>query len=86
MDELVMELSDRVAALTAENKRLRAAATHVLHKDVLHDASFTNSEDLEELGAAIRKLQIELERFAPSQDPWASRTLVGKARARKSLT
>ena len=32
MDELVMELSDRVAALSAENKRLRAAASHAVDK------------------------------------------------------
>jgi hypothetical protein len=61
MDELVMELSDRVAALTAENKRLRAAASHVLDK-----SSFCNQQELAELGKAFRKLQMELDRFAPS--------------------
>jgi uncharacterized small protein (DUF1192 family) len=32
MDTLVMELSDRVAALEAENKRIRAAASHAVDK------------------------------------------------------
>jgi hypothetical protein len=75
MDELVMELSDRVAALEAENKRLRAAASHVLDK-----SSFCNQEELAELGKAFRKLQMELDRFSPSQDPWASRSGTGKAK------
>jgi len=61
MDELVMELSDRVAAMEAENKRLRAAASHVLDK-----SSFCNQKELAELGKAFRKLQMELARFAPS--------------------
>jgi hypothetical protein len=64
MDALVMELSDLVSALRAEVRRLRAAAGHVLDK-----SSFNNSEELAELGGAMRKLQIELDRFAPSMTP-----------------
>ena len=64
MDALVMELSDLVSALRAEVRRLRAAAGHVLDK-----SSFNSSEELAELGGARRKLQIELDRFAPSMTP-----------------
>lgn len=64
MDEFVMELSDMVAALKAEIKRLRAAAKHVLDK-----SCFSNAEELAELGKAISSLQRELDRFAPSMGP-----------------
>jgi hypothetical protein len=64
MDELVMELSDMVAALRAECARLRAAAQHVLDK-----SCFSNAEELADLGKAISKLQRELDRFAPSMGP-----------------
>ena len=62
MDALVMELSDQVNALTAEIKRIRAAAQHVLDK-----SAFDSTEDLMDLDRALRKLQIELERIAPSK-------------------
>lgn len=68
MDALVAELSDQLAemkdlhaGLLAEIRRIRAAAQHVLDK-----SSFYNAEQLEDLGRALRKLQIELDRFAPS--------------------
>ena len=71
MDALVMELSDMVYALRREIKRLRDAAKHVINT-----SSFNNSEELAELGKAIRKLQIELDHFAPSMGP--SLALKGK--------
>ena len=68
MDALVAELSDQLAemkdlhaGLLAEIRRIRAAAQHVLDK-----SSFEDAEQLEDLGRALRKLQIELDRFAPS--------------------
>jgi hypothetical protein len=61
MDSGVMDLCDQVAALKAECARIRAAASHVLDK-----SSFSNQEELADLGKALRKLQIELDRFAPS--------------------
>ena len=64
MDTLVMELSDRVAALEAENKRIRAAASHAVDKSF-----FSSMEEAEELTKALRKLEIELERFSPSMAP-----------------
>ncbi len=64
MDALVMELSDLVVALRAENKRLRAAASHVIDK-----SHFTDTEDLMDLDRAFRSLQRELDRIAPSMAP-----------------
>lgn len=71
MDALVSELSDQVAemkdlhvGLLAEIRRIRAAAQHVLDK-----SAFANAEELEDLGRALRKLQMELDRFAPSSIP-----------------
>jgi len=71
MDALVMELSDKsaalkksVEALVAEIKRIRAASQHVIDK-----SSFSSQEDVADLGKAIRHLQIELDKFAPSKDP-----------------
>lgn len=61
MDTLVMELSDRVAALTRENKRLRAAAA-----DVIARRYFNTGEELEKFHFVIRKMEIELSRFSPS--------------------
>ena len=68
MDALVMELSDKAAALadqvkdlTTEIRRIRAAAQHVLDK-----SNFDNTEDLMDLDRAFKKLQIELDRPAPS--------------------
>jgi hypothetical protein len=69
MDELVMELSDRVAALTAENKRIRAAASHAVDKSF-----FSSMEEAEELTKALRKLEIELSRFSPSMTGTAKKT------------
>ena len=56
-----MDLVDEIEALRAENRRIRAAASHVIDK-----SCFSNQEELAELGKALRKLQIELDRFAPS--------------------
>ena len=84
MDALVMELSDQAAAmkksvevLVAEIKRIRAASQHVIDK-----SSFSSQEDLADLGKAIRHLQIELDKFAPSKD----RVVVGviATKAKKS--
>lgn len=61
MDSGVMDLCDEINALKAEIRRIRAAASHVVDKSF-----FTTSEDLDALGKAIRKLEIELDRFAPS--------------------
>ena len=61
MDAGVMDLCDEIEALKAEIRRIRAAASHVIDKSV-----FTTSEELDVLGKAIRKLEIELDRFAPS--------------------
>jgi len=61
MDALVIELSDQVTALTTEIRRIRAAAQHVLDK-----SNFDNTEDLMDLDRAFKKLQIELDRPAPS--------------------
>jgi hypothetical protein len=61
MDSGVMDLCDEIEALKAECRRIRAAASHVVDK-----SSFSNQEELADLGKAIRKLQIELDRFAPS--------------------
>jgi HAMP domain-containing protein len=61
MDAGVMDLVDEIEALKAEIRRIRAAAGHVIDK-----SCFSNAEELESLGKAIRKLEIELERFAPS--------------------
>jgi hypothetical protein len=68
MDSGIQDLVDLVSALRAEVRRLRAAAGHVLDK-----SSFNSSEELAELGGAMRKLQIELDRFAPSMTPEASK-------------
>jgi hypothetical protein len=56
-----MDLCDEIEALKAEIRRIRAAACHVIDK-----SCFSNQEELADLGKAIRKLQIELDRFAPS--------------------
>jgi hypothetical protein len=61
MDSGVLDLCDEIQALKAECRRIRAAASHVVDK-----SSFSNQEELADLGKAIRKLQIELDRFAPS--------------------
>jgi len=61
MDSGVMDLCDEIQALKAECRRIRAAAGHVIDK-----SSFSNQEELAEFGKALRKLQIELDRFAPS--------------------
>jgi hypothetical protein len=61
MDSGVLDLCDEIQALKAECRRIRAAASHVVDK-----SSFSNQEELAELGKAVRKLQIELDRFAPS--------------------
>ena len=62
MDSGVLDLCDEIQALKAECRRIRAAASHVLDK-----SSFSNQEELAEFGKALRKLQIELDRFSPSQ-------------------
>lgn len=62
MDAGVMDLCDEIEALKAEIRRIRAAASHVIDK-----SCFSNQEELADLGKAIRKLQIELDRFAPSK-------------------
>jgi hypothetical protein len=69
MDALVMELSDKsaaledqVKALTAEIRRIRAAAQHVLDK--LH---FESTEDMMDMDRALRSLQRELDQASPSQ-------------------
>jgi len=62
MDSGVMDLCDEIEALKAEIRRIRAAASHVIDK-----SCFSNQEELADLGKAIRKLQIELDRFAPSK-------------------
>ena len=62
MDALVMELSDQVNALTAEIKRIRAAAQHVLD-----NSAFDSTEDLLDLDRAFRSLQRELDKVSPSQ-------------------
>ena len=64
MDALVMELNDMVEALRAENRRLRGAAQHVIDK-----SHFTDTEDLMDLDRALRSLQRELDRIAPSMAP-----------------
>jgi hypothetical protein len=61
MDAGVMDLCDEINALKAEIRRIRAASGHVLDK-----SCFSNAEELADLGKALRKLQIELDRFAPS--------------------
>ena len=61
MDSGLLDLCDEIQALKAECRRIRAAASHVVDK-----SSFSNQEELADLGKAIRKLQIELDRFAPS--------------------
>jgi hypothetical protein len=61
MDSGVLDLCDEIQALKAECRRIRAAASHVIDK-----SSFSNQEELADLGKALRKLQIELDRFAPS--------------------
>jgi hypothetical protein len=61
MDSGVLDLCDEIQALKAECRRIRAAASHVVDK-----SSFSNQEELADLGKAVRKLQIELDRFAPS--------------------
>jgi hypothetical protein len=61
MDSGVMDLCDEINALKAECRRIRAAASHVIDK-----SAFSNQEELADLGKAVRKLQIELDRFAPS--------------------
>lgn len=61
MDSGVMDLCDEIEALKAECRRIRAAASHVLDK-----SAFFNQEELADFGKALRKLQIELDRFAPS--------------------
>jgi len=61
MNSGVMDLCDEIEALKAEITRIRAAASHVVDK-----SSFSNQEELADLGKAIRKLEIELDRFAPS--------------------
>jgi hypothetical protein len=62
MDAGVMDLCDEIEALKAEIRRIRAAASHVIDK-----SSFSNQEELADFGKALRKLQIELDRFAPSK-------------------
>lgn len=62
MDAGVMDLCDEIEALKAEIRRIRAAASHVIDK-----SCFSNQEELADLGKALRKLQIELDRFAPSK-------------------
>ena len=57
-------LSDMVEALKAENRRIRAAAQHVLDK-----SNFNDSEDLMDLDRAFRSLQRELDKLAPSMAP-----------------
>ena len=69
MDALIMELSDQVEALNAEIRRIRAAAQHVLDK-----SAFYNQEQLEDLGRALRSLQRELDKVAPSQLLFPKRT------------
>jgi hypothetical protein len=67
MDSGVMDLCDEIEALKAEIRRIRAAASHVIDK--LHFSTSEDSsvdEDAKILGKAIRKLEIELDRFAPS--------------------
>jgi hypothetical protein len=64
MDSGILDLCDLVTALKAENRRLRAAASHVMDK-----SSFSNQEELAELGKALSSLQRELDRFAPSMGP-----------------
>jgi hypothetical protein len=61
MDTSVLDLCDLVTALKAENRRIRAAASHAVDK-----SCESSKEDFPELGRALRKLEIELERFAPS--------------------
>jgi hypothetical protein len=61
MDSGVLDLCDLVTALKAENRRLRAAASHVMDK-----SSFCNPQELAELGKALSSLQRELDRVAPS--------------------
>jgi len=61
MDALIMELSNQVLALNAEIRRIRAAAQHVLDK-----SHFDNTEELMDLDRAFKKLQVELDRPAPS--------------------
>jgi len=62
MDAVVMDLCDEIEALKAEIRRIRAAASHVIDK-----SCFSNQEEHADLGKALRKLQIELDRFAPSK-------------------
>ena len=62
MDALASEISDQVVALTAEIRRIRAAAQHVLDK-----SHFDNTEDLMDLDRALRSLQRELDKVSPSQ-------------------
>jgi hypothetical protein len=61
MDSGVLDLCDEIQALKAECRRIRAAASHVVDK-----SCESSKEDFPELGKAVRKLQIELDRFAPS--------------------
>ena len=55
MDSGVMDLVDEIEALRAEIKRIRSAISGV----------FAASED-QSFSKALRKLQIEVERFSPS--------------------
>lgn len=64
MDSGVMDLSDMVAALRAENARIRAAASHVIDK-----SSFCTQEEFADLGRAISSLRRELDKMAPSLIP-----------------
>jgi hypothetical protein len=61
MDSGVLDLCDEIQALKAECRRIRAAASHVV--ELKHPL---NRNEISELWKAIRKLQIELDRFAPS--------------------
>jgi formate-dependent phosphoribosylglycinamide formyltransferase (GAR transformylase) len=62
MDAWVLDLCDEIEALKAEIRRIRAAASHVIDK-----SCESSKEDFPDLGKALRKLQIELDRFAPSK-------------------
>jgi hypothetical protein len=41
---------------------------------VIDKSSFSNQEEMAEFGKALRKLQIELDRFAPSMAPDAPKS------------
>ena len=64
MDSGVMDLCDEIEALKAECRRIRAAAEHVQEKSLI--LMGCDSGELGELRKAIRKMVIELDKFAPS--------------------